>query len=86
VADPETLPARGSNPDPPKSGAVRQAGLREVLLVGAAVVLTVLAAATATSVLPADVRAIVTDTPLAIVVLLVATTLVLLRVARSTRG
>jgi hypothetical protein len=45
-----------------------------------------LAAATATSVLPADVRAIVTDTPLAIVVLLVATTLVLLRVARSTRG
>lgn len=61
----------------------RQPGLREVLLVAAGVVLTVLAAAAATSLLPADLRSVVTDTPLAIVVLVAVTAAVLLRVARS---
>lgn len=61
----------------------RQPGLRDVLLVAGAVVVTVLAAAAVTAVLPPGVRSLVTDTPLAIFVLIAVTVAVLLRVARD---
>jgi len=51
--------------------------------VAGGVVITVLAAAAATAVLPADLRSLVTDTPLAIGVLVVVTVAVLVRVARG---
>ncbi len=47
------------------------------------VVITVLAAAAATAVLPADLRSLVTHTPLAIAVLVAVTVAVLVRVARG---
>ena len=47
---------------------VRQPGLREVLLVAAAVVLVVMLAAGVTAVLPSDGQAVVFQTPLLIVV------------------
>ncbi len=71
------------------AGAVRSAaqpGLREVLLVAAGVVATVLVAAAVTSLLPPEGRSLVTDTPLAIVVLLVVTVAVLVRVGRGGAG
>jgi len=60
----------------------RQPGLREVLLVAAAVVLVVMLAAGVTAVLPSDGQAVVFRTPLLIVVLIVGTGLVLWRILR----
>ncbi|MDQ1324210.1 MAG: hypothetical protein QG587_1546 [Chloroflexota bacterium] len=60
----------------------RQPGLREVLLVAAAVVLVVMLAAGVTAVLPSDGQAVVFQTPLLIVVLIVGTGLVLWRILR----
>jgi FtsH-binding integral membrane protein len=63
-------------------GDVRQPGLREVLLVAAAVVLVVMLAAGVTALLPGDGQAVVFHTPLLIVVLLVGTGLILWRIIR----
>ena len=62
---------------------VRQPGLREVLLLAAAVVLTVLVAAGVTALLPSEGQGIVFDTPLLILVLIGGTALVLWRILRS---
>jgi FtsH-binding integral membrane protein len=62
-----------------------QAGVREVLLVAAAVILTVGVAAVATALLPREVQGIVFHTPLLIVVLLAGTAIVLWRILRSSR-
>jgi hypothetical protein len=59
-----------------------QAGLREVLLVGALVVAVVLGAAALTSVLPDAFRQLVLGTPLTIAVLIGGTALVLWRITR----
>jgi FtsH-binding integral membrane protein len=61
----------------------RQIGLREVLLVAAAVVITVLVAAGVTALLPKDGQAVVFHTPLLIIVLVGGTALVLWRILRS---
>jgi FtsH-binding integral membrane protein len=61
----------------------RQTGIREVLLVAAAVVITVLVAAGVTALLPADGQAVVFHTPLLILVLIGGTALVLWRILRS---
>ena len=59
----------------------RQAGVREVLLVGLAVVLVVMAGAGITALLPTDAQAFIFHTPLLIGVLIVGTGLVLWRLA-----
>ena len=64
----------------------RQPGLREVLLLGAAVVAVVLLAAGLTALLPRDGQAIVFHTPLLIGVLIVGTGLVLWRILRRPRA
>ncbi len=68
--------------------AERQPGIREVLLVAAAVVVTVLAAAGVTALLPSDGQALVFHTPLLIVILVGGTAYILWRILRSpgTRG
>ena len=68
--------------------AERQPGIREVLLVAAAVVVTVLAAAGVTALLPSDGQAVVFHTPLLIVILVGGTAYILWRILRSpgTRG
>lgn len=60
----------------------RSVGLREVLLVAAAVVAAVLAAAFATAFLPREAQAVVFHTPLLIAVLIGGTSLVLFRILR----
>lgn len=74
---------QGSDPveERPAAGA-RQPGLREVLAVGAAVVLLVLAAAVLTSFLPAGAQGVVFHTPLLIGVLIAGTAFVLWRLLR----
>ena len=73
--------AAPATPDP--SGEVAGApGWREVLTLGAVVVVVVLALAFLTSVLPASLQDVVFHTPLAIVVLLVGTIGLLFWVAR----
>jgi hypothetical protein len=70
-------------PAPDPSGEVAGApGWREVLSVGAVVVVVVLALAFLTSLLPASLQDVVFHTPLAIVVLLVGTIGLLFWVAR----
>ena len=59
-----------------------QAGLREVLLVGALVVAVVLGAAALTSLLPDAFQRVVFGTPLAIAVLIAGTVLGLWRITR----
>ncbi len=68
--------------------AERQPGIREVVLVAAAVVVTVLAAAGVTALLPSDGQAVVFHTPLLIVILVGGTAYILWRILRSpgTRG
>jgi len=68
--------------------AERQPGIREVLLVAAAIVVTVLAAAGVTALLPSDGQAVVFHTPLLIVILVGGTAYILWRILRSpgTRG
>ena len=61
---------------------VRPVGVREVLLVGLAVVLVVAAAAGLTALLPKDAQAVVFQTPLLILVLIAGTGLVLWRILR----
>ncbi len=61
----------------------RQPGVRAVLLVAAAVVVTVFIAAIATALLPREGQALVFDTPLLIVVLIAGTSIVLWRILRS---
>jgi FtsH-binding integral membrane protein len=56
-----------------------------VLLVAAAVVLTVFVAAGATALLPREGQAVVFDTPLLIFVLIFGTAIVLWRILRSPR-
>jgi hypothetical protein len=60
----------------------RQPGLREVLLVGAAVVLVVAVAAGLTALLPRDGQDVVFHTPLLILVLIGGTGIVLWRILR----
>jgi hypothetical protein len=60
----------------------RQPGIREALLVGAAVLVAVLAAAGLTALLPADLQGVVFHTPLLIGVLVVGTGVVLWRILR----
>jgi len=62
---------------------VRQPGLREVLLLAAAVVVTVLVAAGVTALLPSEGQGVVFHTPLLILVLIGGTALVLWRILRS---
>ena len=62
---------------------VRQPGLREVLLLAAAVVVTVLVAAGVTALLPSEGQGIVFHTPLLILVLIGGTGIVLWRILRS---
>jgi len=86
VADGGTPPAATApgSPAPARVPApARQPGLREVLLVAAAVVLTVFIAAAATALLPREGQALVFDTPLLIVVLIAGTAIVLWRILRS---
>jgi hypothetical protein len=64
----------------------RQPGVREVLLVAAAVVILVLAAAGLTAVLPRDAQGVVFHTPLLITVLIVGTAFVLWRILRAPRS
>lgn len=64
----------------------RQPGVREVLLVAAAVVLTVLAAAAITALLPAGGQDVVFHTPLLIGVLIAGTAFVLWRILRAPRA
>jgi predicted tellurium resistance membrane protein TerC len=65
----------------PGGAPARSPGWREVLLVAVAVVAAVVALAALTDVLPAELQRLVFETPLAIVVLVVGTALVLWRVA-----
>jgi len=60
----------------------RQPGIREVLLLAAAVVVTVLVAVGITAVLPRDGQEVVFHTPLLIIVLLGGTAFVLWRILR----
>ena len=60
------------------------AGWREVVLVAGAVVAVVLGAAVLTSMLPRGGQEVVFRTPLAIVVLIIGTVLMLVRAARRT--
>jgi preprotein translocase subunit SecY len=60
----------------------RQPGIREVLLLAAAVVVTVLVAVGVTAVLPRDGQEVVFHTPLLIIVLLGGTAFVLWRILR----
>ena len=62
---------------------VRQPGIREVLLVAVAVIITVLVAAGATALLPAQGQGVVFHTPLLILVLIGGTAFVLWRILRS---
>ncbi|MEO5966264.1 MAG: hypothetical protein ABIR11_12420 [Candidatus Limnocylindrales bacterium] len=62
---------------------VRQPGMREVLIVALVVILTVLAAAAVTALLPAGVQGVVFHTPLLILVLIGGTAFVLWRILRS---
>jgi hypothetical protein len=62
---------------------VRQPGLREVLLLAAAVVVTVLVAAGVTALLPSEGQSVVFHTPLLILVLVGGTAIVLWRILRS---
>ena len=62
---------------------VRQPGLREVLLVAAAVIAAVLVAAGVTALLPSEGQGVVFHTPLLILVLIAGTALVLWRILRS---
>ena len=62
-------------------GELSQPRLRDVVIVAAAAVAVVLGAAVLTSVLPRDVQGVVFHTPLAIVVLVAGTAVVLWRVA-----
>jgi hypothetical protein len=64
----------------------RQPGVREVLVVAAAVVILVLAAAGLTAVLPRDAQGVVFHTPLLITVLIVGTAFVLWRILRAPRS
>ena len=61
---------------------IRQAGWREVLILGAIVVGVVLGAALLTSLLPAGLQQVVFRTPLAIAVLIGGTAWLLWRIAR----
>ena len=61
----------------------RQPGLREVLLLAAAVVGIVLVAAGVTALLPREGQGVVFNTPLLIVVLIGGTAVVLWRILRS---
>ena len=59
----------------------RNAGWREVLVIGGAAVTVVLGAAILTSVLPTEVQRVIFHTPLLIAVLVLGTGLVLWRIA-----
>ena len=61
----------------------RQPGLREVLLLAGAVIVTVLVAAGVTALLPTEGQGVVFHTPLLILVLIGGTALVLWRILRS---
>ena len=63
----------------------RKPGLREALLVGELVVVVVLLAGVATSLLPGDARDLILRTPLLILVLLGGTAAVLWRISRPGR-
>lgn len=63
-----------------------QPGWREVVLVAVAVVVVVLGAAVVTSLLPRSVQDVVFHTPLAIMVLIAGTGLVLWRISRRQPG
>jgi FtsH-binding integral membrane protein len=86
VADGGTPPVATAPGDPAPASTLahaRQPGIREVLLVAAAVVLTVFVAAGVTALLPRDAQALVFDTPLLIIVLIAGTAIVLWRILRT---
>jgi uncharacterized membrane-anchored protein len=64
----------------------RAPGLREVLLVTAVVVAVVLGVAFVSGLLPTPIRSLIVDTPLAIIVLIGGTALVLWRISRRSNG
>ena len=85
-------PRSGSRPRPtvvePAAGAPSnrsQPGVRQVVLVAAAVVALVLGAAVLTSLLPAAIQEIVFQTPVAIGVLVIGTAWILWRISRRGR-
>lgn len=89
------MPARSSSrrsaSRPPSTvaeprGIDRQPGWREVVVVAAAVVAVVIGAAVLTGLLPTPVQDVIYDTPLAIVVLIVATGWWLWRISRRDPG
>ena len=63
--------------------AERQAGLRDVLVLGFVVIAVVLLAVGATALLPRDAQEVVFHTPLLIAVLLAGTAVVLWRILRD---
>jgi anti-sigma-K factor RskA len=71
----------GSRPGSRPDGGTRSPGWREVIVVAGAVVAVVLGAAFLTDLLPGELRALIVETPLAIVVLVAGTALVLWRAA-----
>lgn len=92
------MPARSSSPrsesrprptvaDPAADGPPNhsQPGVRQVVLIAAAVVALVLGAAVLTSLLPAAIQEIVFQTPVAIGVLVIGTTWILWRISRRGR-
>lgn len=78
--------ARNSDAAPRATTGDARPGLREALIVGATIVLAVLAAAGATSILPDDLRDVVLRTPLLILVLIVGTGGVLWWITRPRHG
>jgi hypothetical protein len=77
--------AAGSSATEREAATGRRPGLREALLVGAAVVAVVLLAAVITADLPAEGRDVVLRTPLLIGVLILGTAFVLWRITRPGR-
>jgi len=83
-AGPTDRPANPPNGPAGHATPGRQPGIREVILLAAAVVLIVLVAAGLTALLPREGQELVFHTPLLIVVLLAGTAIVLWRILRST--
>lgn len=80
MAEPSPSPAPAAAPAPPA-----EPGVRQVIVIGVLVVVSVLAAALVTFVLPAPVQDLVFRTPLLILVLIGGTAGVLWRITRPAR-
>ena len=82
MAEPDPSGSRAAA-TPEAATAARAPGWREALALGAIVVIVVLGLAVLTSALPASLQDAVFRTPLAIVLLVAGTLLVLVRIARG---